>query len=83
MVIKTITITEEAYVALKSLKAPRESFSKTILRVSRRKPISNFFGVLSKESGKRFEKTIYELRKNRNEVHITRINKIVKELKEK
>ena len=69
MVIKTINLTEEAYEALSSLKSDKESFSKTILRVSKRKPLSSFFGTLSEESGKRLEKTVYELRKSRNEVH--------------
>ena len=60
--------------------APRESFSKTILRIAKRKPLSSFFGVLSEECGKQLEKAVYELRKKRNEAHQTRIKQIVESL---
>lgn len=63
MAAKTITITEKAYNALQSLKKPNESFSETILRVSGRKPLSEFFGALSRKSGERLETTVLELRK--------------------
>lgn len=82
MAVKTITVTEDAYEALKSLKASQESFSETILRVAKRKPLSDFFGVLSKESGERLEKTVYELRKRRNEVHRERMKRIIKSFRE-
>lgn len=82
MAVKTITVTEYAYKALKSLKAPRESFSDTILRVAKRKPLSSFFGVLSRESGERLEKTVFELRKKRNETHRARMKHIIETLKE-
>lgn len=39
---------------------------KNISRVLKRKPLSDFFGVLSEESGERFEKAVYTLRKKRN-----------------
>lgn len=80
MAVKTITIKTEAYHALKALKASRESFSDTILRVAKRKPLSAFFGVLSEESATRLEKTIAELRKKRTESHLARVRKITEEL---
>ncbi len=83
MAIKTITVTKEAYEALRSLKAPRESFSETIIRVSKRKPLSNFFGILSEEKGRKLENSVYELRKKRNETHRLRIKQIVNKFKEK
>ncbi len=83
MAVKTITIKNEAYNALKGLKGPTESFSDTILRVAKRKHLSEFFGVLSKESGERLEKTIMEMRKKRTEAHAARIKKIVDALNEK
>lgn len=81
MTVKTITVTEDAYLALKSLKATSESFSKTILRVAKRKPLSSFFGVLSKESGERLENAVIEARKRRNEAHRARMEKIVDALR--
>ena len=80
MTTKTITVTEDAYEALKSLKGEKESFSDTILRVAKRKPLSYFFGVLGKESGDRFEKAIMEMRKIRSESHEKRIERIRKEM---
>ena len=77
MTTKTITVTEEAYKSLDSLKRPRESFSETIKRIAKRKPLSNFFGVLSKESGEKLENTISELRKVRNKTHNARLNYVV------
>ena len=80
MATKTITVTEGAYEALKAMKTPNESFSAVILRISKRKPLSSFYGVLSKESGKRLEKTIVELRKARNKAHQERLKRIADEL---
>ena len=77
MATKTITVTEEAYKTLDSLKRPRESFSETIKRIAKRKPLSTFFGVLSKESGEKLENTISELRKVRNKTHNVRLNYVV------
>ncbi len=79
MAVKTITVTESAYRALKSLKSPRESFSETIIRVARRRPLRNFFGILSEESGKRMESTLIEMRKRRNIAHQKRISRITKQ----
>lgn len=83
MVVKTITVTKEAYDALKATKEPNESFSKTILRVARKRPLSSFFGVLSKESANRLEKAILESRKRYTKSHKERIDRIVKELEER
>jgi len=63
MAVKTITVTEKAYEALRAKKAPNESFSDALIRIVRRKPLSAFFGVLSEESGERLEKAIIKLRK--------------------
>ena len=60
MVVKTITITEEAYNALKRLKKEHESFSQGIIRIAegRKADLSKYFGIL-KDS-----KTLDNLRKN-------------------
>lgn len=82
MVTKTITITEEAYETLKGLKRKNESFSETILRVGKRKPLSYFYGAISKETANRMEKSIYNLRKIKNEQHKKSTAKLIKELEE-
>ncbi len=82
MATKTITVTEESYNALKFLKTPSESFSETILRVAKKRPLSEFFGILSGEKGEKFESSIIKLRKMRNSAHRSRIAGIVKSLKE-
>jgi len=80
MTTKTITITENAYEALRGLKAERESFSETILRVAKRKPLSHFFGALSKESGERLEKEVERARKEHMITRAKRIDRIAAEL---
>lgn len=67
MTSKTITVREEAYIALKSLKLKDESFSETILRIS--KLFCNLesswgSGVLSKEEYEEELDTIVKKRQN-------------------
>lgn len=80
MAVKTITVTEDAYNTLKAMKKDEESFSDAILRIGKRRPLSDFFGVLGKESGERFEKAIMDARKRRNASHQKRIKRIREEL---
>ena len=56
MVVKTITITEEAYNMLKCLKRNEQSFSEIIIEVSKDKKcdLSKFFGIL-KNRGKELD----------------------------
>ena len=49
MATKTITITEEAYNLLKSAKSEGESFTKAIVRIAKKDPLSKLVGLLSKE----------------------------------
>lgn len=65
MATRSITLTVEAYDALKARKAQGESFSETILRIAKRKPLSACFGVLGAESGARLEQAVLELRVKR------------------
>ncbi|MBI3027224.1 antitoxin VapB family protein [Candidatus Woesearchaeota archaeon] len=83
MVVKTITVTASAYGALKSLKLPRESFSDAIIRIAKRKPLSEFFGVLGRSTGERMEKAIADARKKRNKAHRARVDYIVKSFSER
>ena len=77
MTTKTITVTENAYYALKAMKNNKESFSETIVRVSGKKPLNYFFGCLSKKSGEELERVIIENRKNRNKSHEKRMKHII------
>jgi predicted CopG family antitoxin len=62
MATKTISITEEAYERLKSKKKGNESFTEVILRMTNKKSILDFAGILTKEEADRMEKTISESR---------------------
>ncbi len=72
MVVKTITITEEAYRSLKARKAGEESFSDVILRLTRRRPLRDFVGILSPESADAIRQAIDEDRTLRRRVDATR-----------
>ena len=66
MAIKSLTITEDAYNALKRNKLGKESFSQVILRVTQEKKgkdLTRFFGILKGKDGEEFEKRIRENRK--------------------
>ena len=82
MAVKTITVTEKAYYALSSVKEKNESFSETLLRMTNRKPISLFFGALSKGNGEKLENSVKEVRKMRQKGHEKRIERIVAALGE-
>ncbi len=51
MTVKTITVTEEAYNALRKMKEDEESFSRVIIRLSERKKINlvKYSGILSEK----------------------------------
>jgi len=68
MGVKTITITEEAYRRLKSRKAGEESFSDVVLRLTKRRPLSDFVGILRPESADAVRKAIDEDRELRRTV---------------
>lgn len=72
MTTKTLTVTEDAYNALKSKKDTNESFSEVIVRLSGRKKLSSFIGVLSPESADALEKSIKEDRKRHRFLHQAR-----------
>lgn len=66
MAVKNISITEESYKRLASLRnRENESFSEVINRITRKNNIMDFFGALSKESGEKLEKNIENIRKIR------------------
>lgn len=79
MAVKTITITEEAYNALKRIKLDSESFSKIIINITNEKanPVEKYFGVMK---GSKMMQDIREKvasdRKKFNEDYKKRIIKI-------
>lgn len=62
MATKTISITEEAYERLKTKKKGNESFSEVITRITNKKSLLDFAGILTKEQADHLEKTIAESR---------------------
>jgi len=74
--VKTITITENAYKALKSRKGKKDSFSDVIVKMTG-KSLDEFYGVLSKSSAEKLESAIRETRIIRNKLHSERRNRLV------
>lgn len=65
MATKTITITEDAYLALKREKLPGESFSEVIRRKFGRSSARGLIGLLTASEAEAIEKGIAERRKAR------------------
>ena len=80
MATKTISITEEAYERLKYRKNETESFSQVINRMTNKRELSDFFGILSREEADLLEKTIEKNRKINSKLHEKRIKNIVNEM---
>ncbi len=57
---KTITLSEDAYERLKALKEERESFSEVVRRVTKRRSLLEFAGILTKEEADQVKTTIRE-----------------------
>lgn len=80
MATKNISITEEAYRRLASLRRNNESFSEIINRVSTRNKtkLSGFFGILSKKAGEELEDNIKKSRNEHAKLHEIRHKKLMK-----
>lgn len=62
---KVISLSDDAYKELEKLKKGGESFSDVVLELTKKekKPLSFFFGKLSKEDANAMEKSIEQMRK--------------------
>ncbi len=80
MATKTLSITEEAYNRLSSLKKANESFSLVIQRITGKHRLTELHGILSGKAGEEFEKSILEGRKLHRKLHEKRNKKLLKEL---
>lgn len=77
MVVKTITITEKAYNELARIKAEGESFTELFLRLAKRRPLRDFYGILSKEAAEDLRKSIKEGRELRRPLEEARQKRIL------
>jgi len=59
---KTISITDEAYERLNSRKKDRESFSQVINRMTTKKSLAEFAGILGKKEASELERNIKKSR---------------------
>lgn len=76
MATKNISISEDAYRRLASLKLPNESFSIVITRLTGKRSLTDLFGVLSPEQSDRLEKTINKVRQQRAKADRNRSSKL-------
>ncbi len=77
MTTKTITVTEDAYEALKRMQEDNESFSKTIVRISAKQSIREFIGLFSDDEAGKLKSAIKDLRRRHTVAHQERLKKIV------
>jgi predicted CopG family antitoxin len=68
MVVRTITVTEEAYRRLRSHKGASESFTDVILRLTERRPLSDFAGILSHDTATALRSAVEEDRRRRRQL---------------
>ncbi|HLF54633.1 MAG TPA: antitoxin VapB family protein [Candidatus Nanoarchaeia archaeon] len=84
MVVKTITITEDAYKAIKSLKRGEESFSDLFLRVGKKQlTVKDIMGILkhTPEESAEFRRRVREVHKGIDESMKKRIEDVRSRLK--
>lgn len=60
---RNISISDEAYERLKSIRKPGESFTDVINRLTGRRSILEFAGILSKEEGREMRLKVKEVRR--------------------
>lgn len=81
MASKTITVTVEAYEALKAAKDRSESFSEAIMRVVGRRSLKEFVGTLSEGSAVGLERAVASARKRHASERKRRTRKVAEGLR--
>ena len=79
MATKNISITEEAYVRLANLRRGKESFSEIINRLTNKRRLLDFAGVLSEQSAETIEGHIMKRRAALDEERAHRRKKILEQ----
>ncbi len=80
MATKNISITEEAYVRLASLRQGKESFSEIINRLTNKRRLLEFAGVLSEGSAEKIKGHIIKRRAELDNERAQRRKKILEQL---
>ncbi|MBS3164197.1 antitoxin VapB family protein [Candidatus Woesearchaeota archaeon] len=78
MAVKTITVTTDAYEALRALKGEKESFTDVILRITGSRSLRGFAGILSKESGDRLARAVRVAEHEDETAYQKRLKRIVR-----
>ena len=76
---KNISISEDAYKRLASLKLPNESFSIVIARLTGKRFLTDIFGVLSRKEASRLERNFKKVRLERQEADKKRRQKLLED----
>ncbi|MBI2207964.1 antitoxin VapB family protein [Candidatus Woesearchaeota archaeon] len=82
MATKTISIAKSAYDRLKVLKKERESFTDVINRITGKKNLMDFYGVLNRSTADKIEEAIKESRKQNRKLEEARMKRLMEEWKE-
>ncbi|MBS3084061.1 hypothetical protein J4423_04620 [Candidatus Pacearchaeota archaeon] len=77
MATKNISLSEDAYQILSSLRqSEKESFSEVVRRMKKKVKLSDFHGILSKESANQLEENMEKIREINRRQHKERIKKL-------
>lgn len=78
---KTVSLSEDAYERLKSLKKKKESFSDVVRRITDKTYLRNFHGVLSEKAAEELERSVTKIREEHEKSHEERLRETEESLK--